>query len=79
MSEPTDIVIVGGGLAGLRAAQLLVGDGLSVRLVEASSSLGGRVQSRNVDGYVIDEGFQLINPSYPEIVASGVLPALDLR
>jgi len=79
VSEPTDIVIVGGGLAGLRAAQMLVGDGFSVRLVEASDALGGRVRSRNVDGYVIDEGFQLINPSYPEIVASGVLPALDLR
>jgi len=79
VSQPTDIVIVGGGLAGLRAAQLLLEAGASVRLIEASETLGGRVQSRNVDGYVIDEGFQLINPSYPEIVASGVLPALDLR
>lgn len=74
-----DVVIVGAGLAGLRCAQVLSRFGLDVAIVEQADHVGGRVHSYDVDGYVIDEGFQLINPSYPELRASGVLPALDLR
>ncbi len=74
-----DVVIVGAGLAGLRAAQVLDRHGLAVLVIDQSAHIGGRVHSFDVDGFVIDEGFQLVNPSYPELRASGVLPALDLR
>ena len=74
-----DVVIVGAGLAGLRAAQLLDGLGLSVVIVERADHVGGRVHSFDVDGFVVDEGFQLINPAYPELRASGVTQSLDLR
>lgn len=74
-----DVVIVGAGLAGLRAAQVLDGHGLNVLLVERAARVGGRVHSFEVDGFVVDEGFQLVNPSYPELRATGIVEQLDLR
>jgi phytoene dehydrogenase-like protein len=79
MDEPAEVVIVGAGLAGLRAAQVLNEAGRRVTLIEASDHVGGRLHSTSVDGFVIDEGFQLINPSYPELVATGILEDFDLR
>lgn len=78
-SDSHDVVIIGAGLAGLRAAQVLSGRGLDIVVVEQSSHLGGRVTSFDLDGFIIDEGFQLINPSYPELHATGVIESLDLR
>ena len=79
MPESTDVLIVGAGLAGLRAAQVLSQQGRSVRILEKGDAVGGRVRSHAVDGFLLDEGFQLINPAYPELQAAGVLPDLDLR
>ena len=79
MPEETDVIIVGAGLAGLRAAQVLTRQGHAVRLIESSDHVGGRVRSHWCDDFLLDDGFQLINPSYPELVTSGVLAALDLR
>ena len=79
MSEHVDIVIVGGGLAGLRAALTAQQAGRSVALVEAGDRVGGRVRTDDVDGLLLDHGFQLLNPAYPELVALGVLEELDLR
>lgn len=78
-STDADVIIVGAGLAGLRAAQVLNHFGREVLLLERGSSVGGRLRSHQVDGYVIDEGFQLINPAYPELQSSGVLRGFDLR
>lgn len=74
-----DVAIVGAGLAGLRAAQILSNRGLRVVIVEQSDHVGGRVHSFNLDGFVIDNGFQLINPAYPELRATGVVASLELR
>lgn len=65
-SESTDVVVVGGGLAGLVAARTLVGAGREVVVLEASDAVGGRVRTDHVDGYLLDRGFQLYNPAYPE-------------
>ncbi|MDE3107830.1 MAG: FAD-dependent oxidoreductase [Acidobacteriota bacterium] len=78
-SSRCDVVIVGAGLAGLRAAQILSHYDLEVVVVERADHVGGRVHSFDVDGFIVDEGFQLINPGYPELVATGVLASLDLR
>jgi monoamine oxidase len=40
-----DVVVIGGGLAGLAAAERLVGAGASVALLEARDRLGGRVRT----------------------------------
>ncbi len=78
MTESTDVVIIGAGLAGLRAAQILEAAGRNVVIVERSTRIGGRVATRHIDGFTIDEGFQLLNPSYPELRATGVLGELSL-
>ena len=75
----SDVVIVGAGLCGLRCAQILSQSGLNVVIVEKSDRVGGRLSSFSINGFIIDEGFQLINPSYPELLASKVLKGFDLR
>ncbi|WFE52385.1 FAD-dependent oxidoreductase [Micromonospora sp. WMMD1155] len=67
MPAETDVVVVGGGLAGLAAARRLHRAGVPWRLLEASGRLGGRVATDVVDGYLIDRGFQVLNTAYPRL------------
>ncbi len=64
-----DAVIVGAGMAGLACAEDLVGAGWSVRVVEAGDQPGGRMRSDTLDGFVLDRGFQVFNPGYPQVRA----------
>jgi phytoene dehydrogenase-like protein len=64
--EQHDVVVVGAGLAGLCAALHLVTAGLDVVVHEAAPHVGGRVATDEVDGFLLDRGFQLHNPAYPE-------------
>jgi len=52
-----DVVIVGGGLAGLAAARRLDRAGVEWLLVEAGDRIGGRVATDVVDGWRLDRGF----------------------
>jgi len=79
MVSSYDVIVVGAGLAGLRCARVLEQRGLSVLVLEKSGVVGGRLASHVVNGFTVDEGFQLINPSYPELRATGVLSNFDLR
>lgn len=74
-----DAVVVGAGLAGLAAARTLTAAGLSVRVLEAASNVGGRVATTVSDGVVMDHGFQLYNPAYPEGQRVFDYETLDLR
>ncbi|MFF3446161.1 NAD(P)/FAD-dependent oxidoreductase [Streptomyces sp. NPDC002667] len=74
-----DVLIVGGGLAGLACACDLVGYGLGVRLLEASDEVGGRMRSDAHDGFVVDRGFQVFNTSYPQVRRRLALRDLRLR
>lgn len=73
------VVIVGGGLAGLTAARVLNQRGIEVVLLEASDDVGGRVRSDHVDGFILDRGFQVLLTAYPEIHRHLDLGALDLQ
>jgi len=70
-------VVIGGGLAGLSAALTLQEAGEEVELFEASSSIGGRLRSDYLDGFILDRGFQLINSGYPEIKRLGVISEIN--
>ena len=74
-----DCIVVGAGLAGLTAVRELEKSGKSVLLLEATNSVGGRVKSDYIDGFICDRGFQVINPKYPEVARSGVLKSLDFK
>ena len=80
MSLPqAEVVIVGGGLAGLAAARRLDRAGVDWLLVEASDRLGGRVATDQVDGWRLDRGFQVLNTAYPRVPALVDIDALDMR
>ncbi len=77
--EPVDVVVVGAGLAGLACAQQLTAAGLSVRLLDAADSPGGRIRTDRVDGFLLDRGFQVLLTEYPEAQRLFDYPALELR
>jgi len=77
--SPPPVIVVGAGLAGLSAAQSLIEAGIEVRVLEASTTIGGRVQTDEINGYRFDRGFQLINARYPEVEALHIIDKLDFR
>ena len=78
MSDP-DVVIVGGGLAGLACGRELARRGVAFRILEAGDGVGGRVRTDLVDGFRLDRGFQIYLTAYPEGRRVLDLPALDLK
>lgn len=69
-----DAIVIGGGLAGLRAARDIGDAGKSVLLLEAQDRLGGRVRYdrfADTDSYV-EYGGGWINPRYHELVAGEI-------
>ena len=74
-----DVVVIGAGLSGLTAARALTVAGRDVHVIEASNGLGGRVRTDEVDGLLLDRGFQLYNPAYSEGIHILDLQALELQ
>lgn len=69
-----DVIIIGAGVAGLRAAGLLHAAGRKVRVLEADREIGGRLRTSTCKGYLLDHGFQVLQTAYPEVGR-----ALDLK
>ena len=68
------VVIVGGGVAGLRAAISFSRRQIPFLLLESTQIPGGRIQSTFVSGaqngrdrFCLDRGFQVVQPSYREL------------
>ncbi|WP_299538265.1 NAD(P)/FAD-dependent oxidoreductase [uncultured Streptomyces sp.] len=78
-SRSCDVLVVGAGLAGLACAADLGAAGLSVRLLEGSDAVGGRMRTDRRDGFLLDRGFQVLNTSYPQIKRRVDLRALRAR
>lgn len=74
-----EVVVIGAGLAGLTCALTLQEAGVPVRVLEASDAVGGRVRTDQVDGFLLDRGFQVLNPAYPMVGAVADVDALDLQ
>ena len=60
------VIVIGAGLAGLSCARELQQAGISYQLFEASDDIGGRVRTDNIDGFILDRGFQVLLTAYPE-------------
>ncbi|MEV4555843.1 NAD(P)/FAD-dependent oxidoreductase [Kitasatospora sp. NPDC049285] len=74
-----DVVVVGAGVAGLSAAAALTAQGLRVQVLEATERVGGRMATRELDGFRLDHGCHLLNPAYPELERRLDLDRLELR
>jgi len=77
MQRPT--VVVGAGLTGLCCALRLREAGRPVLVVDGADRVGGRVVTDEVDGFLIDRGFQVLLTSYPEVRARLDLDALGVE
>lgn len=74
-----DVIVVGAGLAGLVCARALRARGLRPVVLETERQVGGRATSEEVDGFVVERGFQVLNPAYPHLRATGVLEQLGMN
>lgn len=74
-----DVIVIGAGLAGLQAARRLQENDLAVTVLEAADAVGGRVRTDRVDGFLLDRGFQLLNPAYPAVREWIDVRTLDLQ
>lgn len=73
------IIVVGAGLAGLSCATTLHAAGIDVIVLEAGDGVGGRVRSDEVDGFILDRGFQVALTAYPELHRQLDMAALALQ
>jgi monoamine oxidase len=76
--ERADVVVVGAGLAGLRAAGDLLDEGARVVVLEARDRVGGRVHShRFEDGQWCERGAEFVDGHHTEVLA--LVEALGLQ
>ncbi len=74
-----DVIVIGAGLAGLRAAADLVASGADVVVLEARDRVGGRVWSHHfADGQVAERGAEFIDGSHREVLALAAQLGLQL-
>jgi monoamine oxidase len=67
---PVDVVVVGGGLAGLTTARRLVAAGRSVVVLEARDRVGGRTLNHDLGGGDVTEaGGQYVGPTQNHVLA----------
>ena len=79
MGGKADVIVVGGGLAGLCCALELHQENISFLLLEAADGIGGRVRTDKVEGFLLDRGFQVLLTAYPEARRVLNYQALDLH
>ena len=59
------IYIIGAGVSGLVAAQVMENKGYHPIILETSERAGGRVKTDVTEGFQLDHGFQVLLSSYP--------------
>lgn len=67
--EHYDYIVIGAGYAGLIATRQLLKAGKRVLLIEARDRIGGRVYTRQFDGFYLDIGGAWVGPTQDKIYA----------
>lgn len=67
---PLDLVILGGGMAGLAAARHAKAQGLSLAIVDKGRRIGGRVSTRRADGFTFNHGAQFLTARQGDFVTA---------
>jgi len=58
------VIVIGAGIAGLTAAHFLANARMSVKVLEASGRVGGRMTTDAVNGFLVDRGAQFLSSEY---------------
>lgn len=66
----SDVLVLGAGIAGLRAARLLSDEGANVTVLEASQRAGGRMRTIDIDGMPFDLGASEVGGNYGRVLDS---------
>lgn len=70
MTNSAEVLVVGGGLAGLAALSAFLVKGVDAKLIEANDRLGGRVLSETpIRGLTFDLGAQLISRDHHRVLS----------
>lgn len=62
----TRVVVVGGGISGLAAANALAAEAVDVTVVESTEAVGGKLRISEVAGVPVDEGAEMFLRRVPE-------------
>jgi oxygen-dependent protoporphyrinogen oxidase len=65
MSDPRQVIVIGGGMSGLTCAYRLQQAGVPVKLLESSSRAGGLVGTIHKDGFLFESGPQSFQGTAP--------------
>lgn len=82
MTDSTDVLIIGGGIAGLSAARTLTEASLRVTVLEARDRLGGRIFTQHVGKYPVEFGAEFVHGQPEEILglaAEGGVPIVAVE
>lgn len=72
-----NVVVIGGGLAGMTAARQLAGRGIRVVLLERTGRLGGKAGSEEHGGRRFEHGYHVFPAWYPNV--RGILADIGVR
>jgi phytoene dehydrogenase-like protein len=73
------VVVVGGGIAGLLCATTLAKSGRAVLLLDAGARLGGRADTTDHEGYLLNEGAHALYASSARLLAAAGVKATGKR
>jgi monoamine oxidase len=78
MKSATDVLVIGGGIAGLAAARQLTSAGLHITLLEARDRLGGRIFTQYTPEYPVELGAEFVHGRPEEILGLAAEAAVPI-